>query len=289
MSADKLAPLSIYFEDNLTLLERLEASSFRLIYIDPPFNTGRAQRRKRIRTVADASGGDRLGFSGRSYRSEVVSQASYQDRFTDFAAFIRPRLEQAHRLLTDDGALVFHIDYREAHYCKVMLDELFGRDAFLNEIIWAYDYGARSKRRWSAKHDTLFIYVKDPKNYVFNFEAMDRIPYMAPGLVTPEKAKRGKTPTDVWWHTIVPTNGAERTGYPTQKPLGILRRLIAVHSEPGDHVLDFFAGSGTTGEAALELGRRCTLVDQNPQAIEVMLTRLARYQPVVYGWDAATR
>ncbi|MEE2835346.1 MAG: site-specific DNA-methyltransferase [Myxococcota bacterium] len=289
MSADKLAPLSIYFEDNLALLERLEPASFRLIYIDPPFNTGRAQRRKRIRTVADASGGDRLGFSGRSYRSEVVSQASYQDRFTDFAGFIRPRLEQAHRLLTDDGALVFHIDYREAHYCKVMLDELFGRDAFLNEIIWAYDYGARSKRRWSAKHDTLFIYVKDPKNYVFNFEAMDRIPYMAPGLVTPEKAKRGKTPTDVWWHTIVPTNGAERTGYPTQKPLGILRRLIAVHSEPGDHVLDFFAGSGTTGEAALELGRRCTLVDQNPQAVEVMLRRLERYQPVVYGWDAATR
>lgn len=289
MSADKLAPLSIYFEDNLALLERLEPASFRLIYIDPPFNTGRAQRRKRIRAVADASGGDRLGFSGRSYRSEVVSQASYQDRFTDFAGFIRPRLEQAHRLLTDDGALVFHIDYREAHYCKVMLDELFGRDAFLNEIIWAYDYGARSKRRWSAKHDTLFIYVKDPKNYVFNFEAMDRIPYMAPGLVTPEKAKRGKTPTDVWWHTIVPTNGAERTGYPTQKPLGILRRLIAVHSEPGDHVLDFFAGSGTTGEAALELGRRCTLVDQNPQAVEVMLRRLERYQPVVYGWDAATR
>ena len=289
MSADKLAPLSIYFEDNLALLERLEPASFRLIYIDPPFNTGRAQRRKRIRTVADASGGDRLGFSGRSYRSEVVSQASYQDRFTDFAGFIRPRLEQAHRLLTDDGALVFHIDYREAHYCKVMLDELFGRDAFLNEIIWAYDYGARSKRRWSAKHDTLFIYVKDPKNYVFDFEAMDRIPYMAPGLVTPEKAKRGKTPTDVWWHTIVPTNGAERTGYPTQKPLGILRRLIAVHSEPGDHVLDFFAGSGTTGEAALELGRRCTLVDQNPQAVEVMLRRLERYQPVVYGWDAATR
>lgn len=289
MSADKLAPLSIYFEDNLALLERLEPASFRLIYIDPPFNTGRAQRRKRIRTVADASGGDRLGFSGRSYRSEVVSQASYQDRFTDFAGFIRPRLEQAHRLLTDDGTLVFHIDYREAHYCKVMLDELFGRDAFLNEIIWAYDYGARSKRRWSAKHDTLFIYVKDPKNYVFNFEAMDRIPYMAPGLVTPEKAKRGKTPTDVWWHTIVPTNGAERTGYPTQKPLGILRRLIAVHSEPGDHVLDFFAGSGTTGEAALELGRRCTLVDQNPQAVEVMLRRLERYQPVVYGWDAATR
>ena len=289
MSADKLAPLSIYFEDNLALLERLEPASFRLIYIDPPFNTGRAQRRKRIRTVADASGGDRLGFSGRSYRSEVVSQASYQDRFTDFAGFIRPRLEQAHRLLTDDGALVFHIDYREAHYCKIMLDELFGRDAFLNEIIWAYDYGARSKRRWSAKHDTLFIYVKDPKNYVFNFEAMDRIPYMAPGLVTPEKAKRGKTPTDVWWHTIVPTNGAERTGYPTQKPLGILRRLIAVHSEPGDHVLDFFAGSGTTGEAALELGRRCTLVDQNPQAVEVMLRRLERYQPVVYGWDAATR
>ena len=289
MSADKLAPLSIYFEDNIALLERLEPASFRLIYIDPPFNTGRAQRRKRIRTVADASGGDRLGFSGRSYRSEVVSQASYQDRFTDFAGFIRPRLEQAHRLLTNDGALVFHIDYREAHYCKVMLDELFGRDAFLNEIIWAYDYGARSKRRWSAKHDTLFIYVKDPKNYVFNFEAMDRIPYMAPGLVTPEKAKRGKTPTDVWWHTIVPTNGAERTGYPTQKPLGILRRLIAVHSEPGDHVLDFFAGSGTTGEAALELGRRCTLVDQNPQAVEVMLRRLERYQPVVYGWDAATR
>jgi len=277
-------PLSIFHGDNLPLLAAMEGSSFRLIYIDPPFNTGRTQRHTRIRTVADDTAGDRKGFGGKRYRTEALGSASYADDFDDFPKFIEPRLKEAHRLLTDDGVLVFHIDFREAHYCKVMLDSIFGRANFLNEIIWAYDYGARSKKKWPAKHDTILIYVKDPQNYVFNFEAMDRIPYMAPGLVSAEKAARGKTPTDVWWHTIVPTNGAERTGYPTQKPLGILKRIISVHSDPGDRVLDFFAGSGTTGEAAMELGRQCTLVDANPESLAVMASRLARFSPVIHGW-----
>lgn len=283
-SADR-SLLRIYFGDNLPLLEAMDDSTFRLIYIDPPFNTGRTQRHTRLRTIADSKSGDRRGFAGKTYRTEESGTASYDDAFDDFPAFIEPRLRQAHRLLERDGVLFFHIDCREAHYCKVMLDSIFGRDSFLNEIIWAYDYGARTKKKWPAKHDTILVYVKDPKDYVFNFDAMDRIPYMAPGLVGVEKAKRGKTPTDVWWHTIVPTNGAERTGYPTQKPIGILKRILAVHTHPGDHVLDFFAGSGTTGEAAAALGRRCTLIDANPQAMHVMLKRLGGWSPQVVGWD----
>ena len=264
----------IYLADNLEVLRQLKNDSVNLIYIDPPFNTGRVQARAEMRTMRDEQG-DRSGFQGRRYRTERGVRRQYQDAFgDDFLSFLRPRLEQAWRVLAGDGALFFHIDYREAHYCKVLLDQIAGgREHFMNEIVWAYDYGARSRSRWPAKHDTIFWYAKDPKNYTFKFDAMDRIPYMAPGLVGPEKAARGKTPTDVWWHTIVPTAGSEKTGYPTQKPLGILRRILAVHSEPDDLVLDFFAGSGTTGAAALELNRRFILVDQNPQAIDVMRAR----------------
>lgn len=279
------AALHIHFGDNLSILRELPSESFELIYIDPPFNTGTVQSRTRTRAVRDDEGGDRTGFAGNRYRTLKVGTASFADDFTDFFAFIEPRLNEAKRLLAPNGAFFLHIDYREAHYCKVLLDHIFGRAAFINEIIWAYDYGGRSKRKWSAKHDNILWYAKNPKSYTFNFEEMDRIPYMAPGLVGPEKAARGKTPTDVWWHTIVPTNGKERTGYPTQKPLGILDRIIKVHSRAGDRVLDFFAGSGTTGESAARLGRSCTLIDANEEAIQVMATRLAFANPTFHGWQ----
>lgn len=272
--------IKIYHDNNMKVLAGLPTGSVDLIYIDPPFNTGKKQKLTRIKTVRSDSG-DRVGYGGNKYTTIKGSTAFYSDSFDDFESFIVPRMEEAYRVLSDSGSLFFHIDWREAHYCKVWLDSIFGRDSFVNEIIWAYDYGARSKRKWSAKHDTILWYVKDPNNYTFNFDEMDRIPYMAPGLVGKEKAARGKTPTDVWWHTIVPTNGKERTGYPTQKPLGILNRIVKVHSNPGDHVLDFFAGSGTTGEAAFRLQRSVTLVDQNEQAIKVMKARLAFANPTI--------
>ncbi|MCC7507842.1 MAG: site-specific DNA-methyltransferase [Planctomycetes bacterium] len=260
--------------DNLDVLRTLPDASVRLIYIDPPFNTGREQKRRVLKTVRDDRG-DRTGFQGERYSTHELAARAYDDAFEDYLAFLRPRLEQAHRVLTADGSLYFHIDYREAHYCKVfLLDAIFGRESFVNEIVWAYDYGGRPKSRWPAKHDTIFLYAKDPGNYVFNTDEVEREPYMAPGLVGPEKAARGKLPTDVWWHTIVPTNSREKTGYPTQKPLGVLRRIIAASSEPGDTVLDFFAGSGTTGAACVELGRHFILVDSNPEAVEVMKQRL---------------
>lgn len=260
--------------DNLEVLRGLPDGFARLIYIDPPFNTGRAQKRRVLKTVRDEAG-DRTGFKGERYATVELAQRAYDDAFEDYMAFLRPRLEQAYRVLAADGSLYFHIDYREAHYCKVfLLDAIFGRDSFVNEIVWAYDYGGRPKSRWPAKHDTIFLYAKDPDNYVFNTAEVEREPYMAPGLVGPEKAARGKLPTDVWWHTIVPTTSREKTGYPTQKPLGILKRMVAASSQPGDMVLDFFAGSGTTGAACIELGRRFTLIDNNPQAIEVMRARL---------------
>ena len=259
--------------NNADVLPRLPDRSFQLIYIDPPFNTGKIQERRTLRTRR-AENGDRLGFQGRSYLSEEIGRHAYGDEYDDYLAFIGPRLEEAHRLLAPDGTLYFHIDFREAHYCKVLLDEIFGRDCFLNEVIWAYDYGGRSKNRWPAKHDTILVYVLDPDAYFFDQDAVDRIAYMAPGLVTPEKADRGKVPTDVWWHTIVPTNGKEKTGYPNQKPEGVLRRIVQASSAPGSWVLDFFAGSGTTGAVARELGRRYVLIDDNPEAIGVIQHRL---------------
>lgn len=261
--------------ENLPVLQQLPAGSFTLIYVDPPFNTGRTQLRNQTSTTRVAHGqGDRIGFKGQSYTTVLKRLASYDDVFEDYWDFLMPRLEEAWRLLADDGTLYLHLDYREVHYAKVMLDIIFGRECFLNEIIWAYDYGGKSKRNWPAKHDTILVYVKNPRKYHFDSSAVDREPYMAPGLVTKEKAARGKLPTDVWWHTIVSPTGKEKTGYPTQKPLGILRRIISASSREGDWVLDFFAGSGTTGHAANQLGRKFLLIDQNPEAIEVMKKRL---------------
>ncbi|MFT4258119.1 MAG: site-specific DNA-methyltransferase [Microbacterium sp.] len=307
--------------DNLAVAESLEAGSFTLVYLDPPFNTGRARERQVVtarRTRRGQQGADagsdadaepsgaehegpaslsgtepdgaasgidpgsgiataseiRHGFHGHEYERVRGMLRAYDDRFDDYGAFLMPRLEQAWRLLADDGTLYLHLDYREAHYAKVMLDAVFGRDSFLNELIWAYDYGAKSRRRWPTKHDTILVYVKNPRTYVFDSEAVDREPYMAPGLVTAEKAERGKLPTDVWWHTIVPTTGREKTGYPTQKPEGILRRIVAASSRPGDRVLDLFAGSGTTGAVAAALGRDAVLVDNNPEAVRVMAERM---------------
>jgi site-specific DNA-methyltransferase (adenine-specific) len=273
----------IYYRDNLDVLRTLPSASVNLIYIDPPFNTGNARKHQQLRVSRVPEGeGDRLGFKGRRYTSEQLGFREYADAFDDYLGFLEPRLVEAARVLTSDGSLYFHIDYREVHYCKILLDRIFGRDCFINEIIWAYDYGARSRRRWPAKHDNILFYVKSPDNYTFDIEAVERIAYMAPGLVTPEKAQRGKTPTDTWWHTIVPTSGRERTGYPTQKPVGVLRRIVAASSRPGDVVLDFFAGSGTTGVVAAELGRRFILVDDNIQALQVMERRFSDTPGVVW-------
>ncbi|HVP14486.1 MAG TPA: site-specific DNA-methyltransferase [Terriglobales bacterium] len=280
---------TIHLADNLEVLPRLPAGSADLVYIDPPFNTGKARRRVSLRTVRSAQG-DRTGFRGRRYESVVLGTRRFADAFDDYLAFLEPRLVEAHRVLAADGSLYLHVDYREVHYCKVLLDRIFGRASFLNEIIWAYDYGGRPRRRWPAKHDNILLYVKNPACYVFDTEAIDRVPYMAPGLVGPEKAARGKLPTDTWWHTIVPTSGAEKTGYPTQKPLGILRRIVAASSRPGALVLDFFAGSGTTGVAALELGRRFLLVDSSIEALEVMARRFAGVEGIRWvGFDPKPR
>ncbi|WP_165066688.1 DNA-methyltransferase [Marisediminicola senii] len=267
------SPNLVVHGDNLEVVAQLPGGAFRLVYLDPPFNTGRSQRRQSTTSVRSVTGPIR-GFKGQQYERIRGDLMSYDDDFEDYWSFLEPRLAEAWRLLADDGTLYLHLDYREAHYAKVLLDALFGRECFLNEIIWAYDYGAKSKSKWPAKHDTILVYVKDPARYHFDSTAVDREPYMAPGLVTPEQVERGKLPTDVWWHTIVSPTGREKTGYPTQKPKGILRRMIQASTREGDWVLDFFAGSGTTGAAAAELGRRFVLVDESADAIAVIRARL---------------
>ena len=263
---------TIYLGDNLPLLQEMEAESVSLIYIDPPFNTGKVQKRTRIKSVAIGAGNQ---FGGHAYRSQVVGESSYQDSFADYSAFLEPRLREAHRILTPNGSLFFHIDWREAARCRLLLEVIFGgQEHCINEIIWAYDFGGRSKSRWPTKHDNIYWFAKNPDDYIFNYDDIKRIPYLAPGLVTKEKALRGKTPTDTWWHTIVPTNSHEKTGYATQKPLGIIRRIVLASSNVGDTLMDFFAGSGTLGVAAVEAGRRYILIDRSHQAVAIMKERL---------------
>jgi len=274
----------IVLSDSLDALISMPDQCVDLVYVDPPFNTGKARSHTPLTTAQAPGKGDRTGFGGRRYSTKRGETRVYQDCYEDYQAFLFPRLEQLRRVLKPTGSLFFHIDFREVHYCKVTLDSIFGRAAFMNEIIWAYDYGGRSRKKWPAKHDNILWYAADPGNYTFNFEAMDRIPYMAPGLVGKEKAARGKTPTDVWWHTIVPTNSRERTGYPTQKPVGLLERIVKVHSRPGDLLCDCFAGSGTLGEAAARNGRNFVLVDSNPEAVQIMAQRLADYEPEHVGF-----
>jgi site-specific DNA-methyltransferase (adenine-specific) len=260
------------------VLDKLPDGVFDVVYLDPPFNTGRSQLRRTLAVASDPDG-DRVGFGGRRYSSRLLQTLSYDDQFADYLAFLEPRLRRARELLASHGTLYFHIDYREAHYCKLLLDQIFGRDAFLNELIWAYDYGAKPRRRWPAKHDTILVYVRTPGGHHFDADAVEREPYMAPGLVGAEKAARGKRPTDVWFHTIVPTNGREKTGYPTQKPEGVLRRIVSASSRPGGWCLDPFAGSGTMGAVCRTLGRRFVLVDSSPVAVEVMRERLGSAEP----------
>ena len=272
----------ILLGDNLELLPAFAGESFQLVYVDPPFNTGKRQKRVTLQTAAEADG-DRVGFGGRRYATRLLAESSYRDSFEDYLAFLEPRLREARRLLTQSGTLYFHIDYREAHYCKLLLDELFGRECFLNEIVWAYDYGARARRRWPAKHDTILVYVKEPARYFFDSEAVDREPYMAPGLVTAAKAARGKLPTDVWWHTIVSPTGKEKTGYPTQKPEGLVRRMVQASTRPGDWCLDCFAGSGTLGAVCASLDRRYVLIDTSSEAVEIAVRRLRPFAQAVSG------
>lgn len=282
LRASRSAPprLEVHLGDNLAVMRGWPGASFDLIYIDPPFNTGKAQSRTQMRTVRDEEG-DRTGFKGQRYRTIRLGTKSYADAFDDYLAFLEPRLLEAHRLLRPAGSFFLHLDYREVHYAKVLLDAIFGRSSFINEIIWAYDYGARATRRWSPKHDNILWYAKDPANYTYRYDDIDRIPYMAPGLVGAEKAARGKTPTDTWWNTIVSPNGKEKTGYPTQKPLAIIERIVRVHSNPGDACLDFFAGSGTLGEAAVRNGRTAVLIDSSEEAVRVMAKRLAFAKPEI--------
>jgi site-specific DNA-methyltransferase (adenine-specific) len=283
MSAKKTSGSRIVLDDCAKALSELPPKLARLIYVDPPFNTGGVQKRDRMRVVRSSTG-ERRGFGGERYAALRVASSAYADTFDDYLAFLMPRLQASLRCMTDDGSLFVHLDWREVHHVKVALDQMMGRDHFQNEIVWAYDYGGRGKRKWPQKHDSILWYTKSTRDWVFEYDAIDRIPYMAPGLVGPEKAARGKTPTDVWWHTIVPTSGSEKTGYPTQKPLGILRRIVRVHSKPGDTVLDFFAGSGTTGEAAALEGRQFVLVDNSSSAVAVCKKRLGAYHPTCVGF-----
>jgi site-specific DNA-methyltransferase (adenine-specific) len=269
----------IIFGDCLDALKTIESESVTTIFVDPPFNTHKTQKRNRIKATASDEG--RSGFGGRKYQVEDINSASYKDSFDDFEGFLMPRIKESIRTLTKDGSIFILLDFREIHYIKIAMDKLLGRDCFINEIIWMFDYGFRSRTKYSNKHNTILWYAKDPKNYIFNYNDIDRVPYLAPGLVGKEKAARGKTITAEWWQSIVGTNSKAKTFYPTEKPLKISERIVKMHSKKDDLIMDFFAGSATTGMAAGNLGRKFIMIDNNPDAIDVMKKRLVEFNPEV--------
>jgi site-specific DNA-methyltransferase (adenine-specific) len=263
----------IIFGDNLGILKTIPDNSIDLIYTDPPFNTKTKQTRNKIKAVLSDNG--LVGFSGDKYNRVIEGQyGSFEDTFDDFIGFLVPRLKEAHRILKSNGSMYLHLDYREVHYIKVEMDKIFGRENFLGELIWAFDYGAISRKKWTMKHNNILYYVKDKDNYTFNFDKIPRIPYKAPGLAGPVKAARGKIIKSVWQETIVCTNSKEKQNYSTQKPLRILNRIVEVSSNPGDICLDFFAGSGSFGQACLNNNREFIMIDSNPEAINIMKKRL---------------
>ena len=240
----------ILLGENLKLLPRFADGSFQLIYIDPPFNTGASRTRRTLAAVRDEDG-RRTGFQGRRYSTSVLATSSYRDRYEDYLAFLAPRLEHSRRLLAREGTLYFHIDYREAHYCKLLLDDIFGRACFLNEIIWAYDYGARTRRRWPAKHDTILVYVRDPEAYHPSITRR--------WTASPTWPRAWSPPRRPHWASCRPTSGGTRSS-PRRggRDPATRRRSRSASSvgwsshrpDPGDWCLDFFAGSGTLGAAA---------------------------------------
>lgn len=239
-----MSDITIIEGDSLVKMKSLATGSFDFIYVDPPFVTEK----------------DRGDFDDR-WGSVLL-----------WSDWFEPFVKESYRLLSDTGSIVVHLDYRAIHYARVLMDQTFGYDNMLNEIIWCYASGGVSKRWLARKHDNLIWYVKDTKDYTFNVQ---REPYATPNV---EGRKgfhdEGRMLNDWWRMSFLSTTASERVGYDSQKPEALLERLLTVFTNPGDNVLDFMAGSGTTGAAASSLGRKATLIDKNPNAIKKMKERI---------------
>lgn len=245
----------VYLSEASRLMSELSEGSIDLIYADPPFGTNNRQR-----------SGD----------------LSYSDSFDDYVQFIKEHAAHLQRVLNDSGTAYVHLDYRWVHYAKVELDLTFGRENFLGEIVWSYNFGGRGKNFFAKKHDTILVYAKQKGHHVFNYDDIDRIPYKAPEMQyvgrSREEAERriaaGQVPTDVWDIPIIGTNSRERVGYPTQKPTSLIRRIVVASSPVGGVVLDPFCGSGTTAIVAASVGRRFIVCDKSEDAVRVTGERL---------------
>jgi DNA modification methylase len=242
--------------DNLPFMRTLESASIDLIYADPPFFTRRQHR-------------------------------AFSDVWPGVAAYVEwlePRLGEMHRLLKPTGSLVVHCDWHASHYLKVALDRIFGYERFVNEIVWCYKSGGASpKRRFSRKHDVLLWYAKGPDYYFAAATEKSynrgRKPYRFAGVPEYEDQNGWYTMVGMkdWWEIdMVGRTSHERTGYPTQKPLRLLERVVESCCPQGGVVGDFFCGSGTTLAAAVRLGRRWTGCDESAEAIRIARERLKR-------------
>ncbi len=252
--------------DNLAFMSTLPDAHCELVYADPPFFTGRNH--------TQANGQHRV-------------RDCWPGGMRGYLEFLRPRLEQMRRLLTPSGTLYVHLDWHAVHYVKLLLDDIFGYDHFLNEIIWSYRTGGRSTRWFARKHDTILVYARCRGRQKFNLQREGR--FRTDGLNydetgRPYKQTRagrlyfhpdGPAMTDVWEIPFLSTVSLERTGYPTQKPESLLERIITAATDPGDRVGDFFCGSGTTLAVAQRLGRDWIGCDLSPKAVRLARRRLA--------------
>ncbi len=252
----------LFLGDCLRVVDRLQKENYRLVYLDPPFLTGRV----------------RVGS-----KNEMAYDDRWPDHLRGYLPWLRERIAAMKALLCENGSLVIHLDYRAVHYAKVLLDEIFGYGFFVNEIIWHYTGGGRSKNRFSCKHDTLLWYSRGEKPY-FDRDAV-RVPYKATsgfargGIVSAMGKKylphpRGTPVDDVWDIPIINPLAHERVGYPTQKPVVLMERLISALSAKGEDVADLFCGSGSTLVAAQRLGRKWTGGDVSPEAVNCCRERL---------------
>ena len=258
----------VYCADNLEIMRSLATSDFKvkfqMIYMDPPFYSGAKY------------------FSRRSDGSKKLAYSDvWGSGLLEYLEMIAKRILIARELLSDDGLIWIHLDYRAVHYVKIIMDEIFGMENMVNEIVWGYRSGGASGRRFARKHDTILLYSKT-KEYKFNPQKeksynRGALPYNFKGVREYEDENGWYTLVnmrDIWEIPMVGRTSGERTGYATQKPEELIRRMVLASTDVGDLCGDFFAGSGTLGAVCMGLGRSFVLCDKNEDACRIMVDRL---------------
>ena len=307
---------TLYTSDNLYVLLGLDSGLVDLIYLDPPFNSKRTYSAPVGSKAAGASFKDMWTWKDVDEHNLDSLAVSHPD-LTKFIAgageihgkpmmayltYMSQRVVEMRRVLKDTGSFYLHCDPTAGHYLKIMLDGIFGKKNFIAEIIWSYAWGVRTTRRWNRKHDVILMYAKS-RIFTFNYsavmekrreEVLRRLEFgSASATMAADRGKSGDRtmalPTDVWYIPTLNAMSKERTGYPTQKPLDLLKRIVLASSNEGDVVMDPFCGCATTCVAAQQLGRKWIGIDVEEQARNVLIRRLSSDAGGIFNDFTATR